>query len=122
MTEDRRPVLVGAAQLVQRDVDLAEVLSPLDMLERVALGAAEDAGAGRRLLDELDTVALVDGVGWRPKNAPRLLAERLGVKPRREWLAAVGGETPLVLVNRLARFIGSGDKCLHIIAMLRTES
>ncbi len=116
MTEDRRPVLVGAAQLVQRDVDLAEVLSPLDMLERVALGAAEDAGAGRRLLDELDTVALVDGVGWRPKNAPRLLAERLGVKPRREWLAAVGGETPLLLVNRLARFIGSGEVRAALVA------
>ncbi|MDJ0846782.1 MAG: acetyl-CoA acetyltransferase [Myxococcota bacterium] len=116
MTEDRRPVLVGVAQLVQRDVDFAELLSPLDMLERVALEAAEDAGVGRRLVDELDAVALVDGVGWRPKNAPSLLAERLGVKPRREWLAAIGGETPLVLVNRLARFIGSGHVRAALVA------
>ncbi len=116
MSESRRPVLVGVAQLVQRDVELSQVLSPLDMLERVATGAAEDAGVGRRLLDGLDTVALVDGVGWRPRNAPGLLAERLGIRPRREWLSTVGGEAPLVLVNRLARLVASGEVRTALVA------
>jgi hypothetical protein len=31
-SDDRRPVLVGVAQLVQRDIDPAHALSPLSML------------------------------------------------------------------------------------------
>jgi acetyl-CoA C-acetyltransferase len=106
--DDRRPVLVGTAQLVQRDVDLAELLSPLDMMESVARAAAADAGAGKALLDRIDTLAAVDGVVWRPKNAPGMLAERLGLSPRREWVTAIGGEMPLMLVNHLAREIAAG--------------
>ena len=116
MKDDRRPVLVGAAQLVQRDAELAELLSPLDMLEAVARGAAEDAGVGPRLLDQVDTLAAVDGVLWRPKNAPAMLAERLGSKPRRAWVTAIGGEMPLVLVNHLAREIAAGRIGVALVA------
>lgn len=116
MRDDRRPVFVGVAQLVQRDVDLAEVLSPLDMLESVARAAAEDAGAGQRLLDAVDTLATVDGVLWRPQNAPGLLAGRLGLEPRRQWLTAIGGEMPVVLVNHLAREIAAGHVRVALVA------
>ena len=63
MSEQRNPVLVGQAQFVQRDADLREALEPLAMLEQVARRAARDAGAGERLLRELDTVAMVDVMG-----------------------------------------------------------
>ena len=53
MDPDHTPVLVGAAQLVQRDVDPAEALDPLAMLERVARGAADDAGCGAHALRDL---------------------------------------------------------------------
>jgi acetyl-CoA C-acetyltransferase len=118
--DDRRPVLVGAAQLIQRDVDLGKLLSPLDMLEAVATSAAEDAGAGRALLERVDTLATVDGVVWRPKNAPGMLAERLGLRPRREWVTAIGGEMPLVLVNHLAREIAAGRVGVALVACTHT--
>jgi acetyl-CoA C-acetyltransferase len=114
--DERRPVVVGVAQLVQRDAELAQAPSPLDMLERVARAAAQDAGAGEKLLRELDTVAVVDAVLWRPRNAPALLAERLHAKPRRQWITAVGGEMPLVLVNRLARAVAAGELRLALVA------
>ena len=116
MDDDRRPVLIGAAQLVQRDVDLAEALSPLDMLEAVARAAAADAAGGAALLERVDTLATVDGVAWRPKNAPGLLAGRLGLSPRREWVSAIGGEMPLVLVNHVAREIAAGRARVALVA------
>ena len=82
MNDDRTPVLVGVGQLVQRDADPREALSPWQMLEIVARDAASDAGAGDRLLHELDTVALVNMAGGRAQNAPFVLGELLGAKPR----------------------------------------
>jgi len=116
MTDDQRPVLIGAAQLVQRDVPPAEAASPLEMLERVARSAGESAGIGARGLAGTDSVAVVDVVAWRPRNAPRLLAERLGAQPKQELLSAVGGEMPLLLVNRLARAIARGETRLALVA------
>jgi acetyl-CoA C-acetyltransferase len=108
-------VLVGAAQLVQRDAEPAHALSPLDMLEQTARGAAADAESGDRALQEIDTVGVVDIVAWHPMNAPRLWAERLGAKPRRELMTAVGGEIPLRMVNGIARRIAAGEARVAIV-------
>jgi len=114
--EDRRPVLVGVAQLVQRDALPAEALSPLAMLERTAHEAALDACVGDAALRALDTLAIVDVVGWHPRNGPRLLAERLGAAPRREVVSAVGGEIPVRIVNELAREIAAGRSRIALVA------
>jgi len=113
--DDRRPVLIGAAQLVQREVDVAEALSPLDMLEQTARAAAEAAGAGEPVLRGLDSVGVVGSLGWHPQNAPRLLAARLGAQPRRELGTPIGGETPLCLVNGLARRIAAGEVATALV-------
>jgi acetyl-CoA C-acetyltransferase len=113
--DDRRPVLVGVAQLMQREADLAETLSPLEMLEQTAREAAEAAGAGERALRGLDTVGVVGSIGWYPQNAPRLLAERLGAQPRREFGTPIGGETPLCLVNSVARRIAAGEAATALV-------
>src|SRR5262245_59261023 len=86
------------------------------MLERVARDAARDAGLADAALAGLDSVAVVDGVGWRPANAPRLLAERIGARPRREALSAIGGEMPVRVLNELAREIGAGRSRLALLA------
>src|SRR4051795_5046701 len=93
------PVVVGAAQLVQRGVELAETLDPLAMLCRVAKQAAEDAGGGAALLESLDTICLVDAVGWHPENAPSLVAQALGARAKTFVTAPIGGETGLSLIN-----------------------
>jgi len=115
VNEDRRPVLVGVAQLMQREADLAEALSPLDMLERTGREAAEAAGAGEPMLRGLDSVGVVGSIGWHPQNAPRLLAERLGAQPRREFGTPIGGEAPLCMVNSLARRIAAGEVATALV-------
>jgi acetyl-CoA C-acetyltransferase len=112
--------LIGSGQLVQRDVAPAEAPSPLDWLERAARAAADDCGAGAQALRQLDAVAVVDVVAWRPHNAARLLSERISAQPRREIVSAVGGEMPLVLVNRVAREIAAGRIRLALVAGANT--
>ncbi len=115
MHDARCPVLVGVAQLTQRETDLAEALSPLEMLEKTAYAAAEAAGAGEMVLRGLDTLGVVGSIGWYPQNAPRLLAERLGAQPRREFGTPIGGETPLYMVNSLARRIATGEVATALV-------
>jgi acetyl-CoA C-acetyltransferase len=110
------PVLVGAAQLVQRDVAPAEALSPLAMLEQVARGAAADAGAGDRALADADSIAVIDVAAWGCQNAARLLAERIGASPAREYGTGIGGEAPLVAVNHIANEIATGASRVAVIA------
>jgi len=110
------PILVGGAQLLQRDADPAEALEPIAMLERVSREAAEIAGAGARLLADADTVAVVDVAAWGAANAPRLLAEKVLASPAHEFVTGIGGETPLVLVNELANRIAAGDSHVALVA------
>jgi acetyl-CoA C-acetyltransferase len=116
MAHARAPVLVGVAQLIERDAEPAKALEPLAMLERVARDAAADAESGDRLLRELDTIALAAPIGWHTVNAPRLVAERLAAKPRQELTAPIGGETPITLVNHVAHQIRRGDARIALVA------
>ena len=110
------PVVVGAGQLVQRNVELAESLDPLAMSCRVARQAAEDAGGGAALLESLDTICLVDAVGWHPDNAPALLAEALGSRATTFVTTPIGGESGLSLLNGMAARIARGESRAALIA------
>lgn len=105
---ERAPILVGAAQLIERDVELDSALEPLGMLNRVARDAADDAEVTARVFAELDTLGIVDVMAWRPTNGPRLLAECLGAKPQRELVTATGGEMALALLDHVAHEIEGG--------------
>ncbi len=116
MSDDRIPILIGAGQLTQRDVDPAAAKEPLRMMIDTAHQAAEDAGADVNLLRQVDTVAVVNMLAWHYHNAPRLLAEQLGAHPAQELYTTVGGNTPQWLVNRTAAQIADGQVRLALLA------
>jgi acetyl-CoA C-acetyltransferase len=127
MTIDpRTPVLVGAAQYVDRDSDPAAALSPLAMLEQVARGAASDSGAGADLWSAIDSVAVVrtfaDSASafkpafWHYHNLPHSVAQALGAAPRRLLYPHAGGNTPQMLVNLFAEQIAHGEHEVVLIA------
>ncbi len=118
MNDERLPVLVGAAQWIQRNASLDDVLEPLSVLEGVARGAARDARADDKLLDAVDTVGLVPVAGWRPRNGPRALAERLGARARSFLETANGGEAAILLVNAAAERIAAGRSQVALLAGL----
>ncbi|MBW2290708.1 MAG: acetyl-CoA acetyltransferase [Deltaproteobacteria bacterium] len=117
MSRARLPVLVGAAQLLDRELDPARSAAPLDMLTEVARTAADRAGGGDDLLRALDSIALVEILGWRPANGPRLLGERLGCeKLGAEYVCPTGGETPVALINLMAERIYRGQSEIALVA------
>jgi acetyl-CoA C-acetyltransferase len=116
----RSPVLIGVAQRSVRPGDapvgalpVLGASDPLALLEAVARAAAEDAGLGAAALAAVDSVGLVESLGWYPQNG-------LGIQPRRELTTGVGGETPLVLVNHVARAIERGEIDVALLGSTHT--
>jgi len=114
--DDPTPVLVGAAQRTQKGVDPAQAQGPLELMEACAREIAEASGGGRRLLAAIDRLAVVDVLGWRCRNAPQLLAERLGARPRESVQTVVGGNMPQRFLNETARRIAAGECRVALIA------
>jgi acetyl-CoA C-acetyltransferase len=109
-------VLIGAAQWTLRSDDVRSAPDPVTMLQRVARAAADDAGIGEQTLARVDTIALADVIGWRVRNGPRLLAQRLGAQPALELTSGIGGEAPLVLLGHVAGEIAAGRSRLALLA------
>ena len=117
MNKTQIPVLAGVAQLSDRESDPRAAMTPLDMLERVARGACEDAGLGQKLFSKIDTIGIVSTDDWKPHNAAALLAERIGANPSCMLRTLLyGGDTPLVMVNHIAGRIESGQTHIALIA------
>ncbi len=122
----RTPILVGGAQFTQRTAregKVAESLSPIAMMQKVARGAFADAG----IAPQADTVAVVRFTADSPgeqgrlpkrmfRNPPLSLAKHLDLAPRRALYTATGGNTPQWLVNRTAEEIARGDCEVALLA------
>jgi acetyl-CoA C-acetyltransferase len=116
LNQTSRPVLIGAAQLSERGLELDTALSPLDMLVRIAREAAASSGADPKLLEDLDTIGFTNIMGWNPTNGPALLAEAVGAKPAMQIMSAVGGETSIGLTNAIAERVARGESQLALVA------
>lgn len=132
--DSRTPVLVGVAQYVDRDSEPERALSPADMLAKVASGAIADSG-GRDVAGAIDTVVVIrlfadSSPAFRSPfgeytNLPRSVANRIGASPRELIYPPVGGNTPQMMVNRLAERIANGEAEVALIAgcePLRTQA
>jgi acetyl-CoA C-acetyltransferase len=106
--DENSPILVGAAQWTGRELDPARAASPSASAVSVACAAAEDAGVKRDALASLDRLGLPSPIGWRAHNAPGYLAEALGAVGARPFMAAVGGEQPLRMLDAFATEIEAG--------------
>src|SRR5437764_7408207 len=92
------------------------------MMVDVLRVAAEDAGAPS-LLARAEMVRVVDLLSWGYRNAPALLAERVGatnVRPGQLIQSTVGGNSPQLLVNDAAAAIGAGQLDVVLIAGAET--
>jgi acetyl-CoA C-acetyltransferase len=124
--DPRTPILVGAAQFTQRTAregKVAESLSPIAMMAKVAREAMADAGIG----GGVDTVAVVRFTADSPgdqgrlpkrmfRNPPLSLAQHLDLAPQRTLYTATGGNTPQWLVNRMAEEIARGECEVALLA------
>jgi acetyl-CoA C-acetyltransferase len=118
MSDDHTPILVGAGQVTHREPDVG--IDAAEVMVRAVRAAAEDAGGGRRLLTAIDTIAVTNVLCWPYANPARLVAERLGLQPRREIYTAIGGNTPQMLVDAMATRIAAGEARVALVAGVET--
>lgn len=112
--DPRTPVVVGVGQISQKVApELAD--PPLSLLEGAVRAAADDAGASGRLLDVVDTVAVVEITSWPYPDPGAFLARRMGMEPRRTVVSTTGGNSPQLLVNELAADITRGTADVVVI-------
>jgi acetyl-CoA C-acetyltransferase len=118
MNEDTTPVLIGCGQLTDKRSP-EEGGTVIQLMAEVALKAAADAGPGRKLLDEIDTIAalglVVDspesasGAKGMVRNVPHAVCTALEIDPSQQVYTHSGGNTPQMLVNHYAEKISLGD-------------
>ena len=107
-------MIIGVGQFVNRSDSLDDALEPVALMERAVLAASTDAR-----LDgppNADALRMVGQLSWRYGNAPRFLAERLGLEPQRLEYTSMGGNSPQTLVNLTALQIQSGEIDIAILA------
>ncbi|BAN01367.1 hypothetical protein YM304_10530 [Ilumatobacter coccineus YM16-304] len=112
--DPRTPVIVGVGQYLHRAESLDDALEPAALMERAVLEAVSDAG-----LDgppPADSVRVVNIIGWRYRNAPRFLAERLGITDCELAESTPGGNSPQALVNQTALDIAGGSTDMAILS------
>lgn len=115
MSEDQLPIIVGRGQYVNRSDDIADVLEPTEMMAKVAREAEADAET-KGLLARVDSVGVVNVISWSYRDAPGLLAERVGAQPTDKAYTSVGATAPQWLINRAAERIARGESRVALIA------
>lgn len=110
------PVLVGIAQLEQRDADpvAGRGKEPLDLMIEAVEEAARDAGAPG-LLTSADAVRVTRGM-WPYENPARAVAEALGCPQAETGVSMWGGDAVQLVLTESALEIQSGARQIVILA------
>lgn len=110
---ERTPVLVGVAQLLQRSDDPAEAEAPLALMIAAVRQAAEDAGAPG-LLAKASSIRVIKGI-WGYKNPALAIAEALGCASVETGISVFGGNHVQMVLNRSALDIQAGERDVVIL-------
>ena len=116
MIRDDIPILIGVGQVTVRDEPLDALSTPMDLMIRAAVRAADDAHVQRRTLASLDAVVVVKSFREPMRNSPATLARHLGATQAETWLTPDGGQAPQALANRFAAEIAAGRKRFVLLA------
>ena len=101
------PVIVGVAQVSQREDDPSIAQSPIDLMIKAVSEAVLDTGSSK-ILQSIDSVRVVRGK-WGYKNPAQEIAERLDLANVQTGLTSLGGNYVQTLANQSFRDIQSGQ-------------
>lgn len=133
MINPRTPILVGCGDLSDETTPAAQGRSPYDLIAQAGRLALADTGAPG-LAASIDTVAVLRSYAdtshrfatrlGGSSNAPKSIADRLGIRASRHVYSWNGGNMPQYLVNQFAEAIARGEMRAALIAggeALRTQ-
>lgn len=112
-TDDRTPIIVGVAQVEQREDDPNHAKEPLELMIEAVQAAGADCG-NPTILGVADSVRVVRGM-WGYGNPARAVAERIGASGAETGLTSLGGNYVQALTNRTCLDIQSGKKGVVIV-------
>jgi acetyl-CoA acetyltransferase len=115
---DRLPVIVGVGECLDRPASPAEGKEPMALMAEALQAAEQDAGAA--LLGHVDTLRVVREFSWPYRDAPGLLAWRLGMPVTDKAYGEDGGETPMRFLHEAAQRIARGES--GVVAVVGAES
>jgi acetyl-CoA C-acetyltransferase len=105
--DPRTPVIVGAAQLAPVE---GAVEGPIALAVQALRLAAQDSGAGDRLLARAEAMGHVATLCWPYGDEAGLIAAELGITPSQTIRTAqFGGDGPGLLIAEMARAIAAGE-------------
>lgn len=120
--DPRAPVLVGAGQIAQQlpasDTETPR-LEPLELMERAARRAAEDARLPG-LLGRLDSIRVPRGL-WPYANPAHTLRERFGAAGAQTALAPISGNMVQRMLSEAAREIAAGRRDAVLVVGAEAE-
>jgi acetyl-CoA C-acetyltransferase len=116
MNDENTPVLVGVAQLAQRDADpvAGTGKEPLELMVDAVRRAAEDAGASA-LLTGADAVRVIRGM-WPYENPARAVADAVGCPQAETGISTWGGNSVQSVLTESALEIQRGARRIVILA------
>ncbi len=119
MVQSNTPILIGAGLVVDKNKDVTQAKTPLDLLVEAAELALADSGQNDTVRAQLDAVAGLRFITASPEardmpsghypNPGLSVAHRLGLSPERSFYAPTGGNTPQFMINDLASRIHAGE-------------
>lgn len=121
MTDDTRiPVIVGVGEITDKPANPADGLEPLALMAEALKRAEQDAGA--KLVQDIDSVDLVNLVSWRYEDPAQQLCARLGIAPKRAVYGPVGGEGPMRYLHEAALRIQRGESVVGAVCGAEAQS
>ena len=108
------PVLVGVAQVLQRQPDPARAAEPLDLMIDASRRAIADSGS-EALAHAATSVRVVRGI-WRYEDPARAVADALGLGAVETGITPYGGNMVQTLVNLSALDIQAGRHEVILLA------
>ncbi|MDD9903167.1 MAG: acetyl-CoA acetyltransferase [Rhodospirillaceae bacterium] len=111
--DDRTPIIVGVAQVEQREDDPAASREPLDLMVEAVEKAGADCG-NPQILQQADSVRVIRGI-WGYGNPARQVAERIGASGAETGLTSLGGNYVQAMTNRSFLDIQSGEREIVIV-------
>ncbi|HUP73119.1 MAG TPA: hypothetical protein VM282_08720 [Acidimicrobiales bacterium] len=115
------PVLIGVGQSIHRDDDDWAGAEPIRLMVDAARNVFADCGSVPPAT--IDSIDVLHVQAWRYDDIAGLVGERLGCGAARGTSYPVGGETPLRVLDDVARRIQRGEtKCALIIGAESTRA
>jgi acetyl-CoA C-acetyltransferase len=117
---DRTPVIVGIGEITDRPHEITDGLEPLALLAEALKRAETDCSA--KLLHEIDSLDVVNFLSWRYREPEKLLASRLGIRPKHAYYGPVGGESPIRYLHEAAQRIARGECSVAAVCGAEAQS